>query len=103
MGDELVAGGRQQRRVSICDGWRRGYVGPAYSGTACSTDGATRKPDGDLGIVMKSGLNLQYTDLAPGGSVPMVRLYIKRECVASTDSRRLQHRTPSLDYNILSA
>ncbi|KAH9858132.1 hypothetical protein C2E23DRAFT_165760 [Lenzites betulinus] len=46
------------------------------------TDGATRKPDGDLGIVMKSGLNLQYTDLAPGGSVPM-------------------HRTPSLDYNIL--
>ncbi|KAI0825067.1 hypothetical protein BC628DRAFT_1320931 [Trametes gibbosa] len=46
------------------------------------TDGATRKPDGDLGLVMKSGVNLQYTDLAPGATAPM-------------------HRTPSLDHNIL--
>ncbi|KAI0375066.1 hypothetical protein BV20DRAFT_933593 [Pilatotrama ljubarskyi] len=45
-------------------------------------DGATRKPDGDLGLVMKSGTNVQYTDLAPGASAPA-------------------HRTSSLDHNIL--
>ncbi|TBU45093.1 hypothetical protein BD309DRAFT_956925 [Dichomitus squalens] len=46
------------------------------------TDGATRTPDGDFGMIMKSGTNLQYTDLAPGASAPM-------------------HRTSSLDHNIL--
>ncbi|TBU35322.1 hypothetical protein BD311DRAFT_745963 [Dichomitus squalens] len=46
------------------------------------TDGATRAPDGDFGMIMKSGTNLQYTDLAPGASAPM-------------------HRTSSLDHNIL--
>ncbi|KAI0361542.1 hypothetical protein OH77DRAFT_1516495 [Trametes cingulata] len=34
------------------------------------TDGATRKPDGDLGLVMRGGTNVQYTDLAPGASAP---------------------------------
>ncbi|KAI0669831.1 hypothetical protein C8Q78DRAFT_148326 [Trametes maxima] len=46
------------------------------------TDGAARKADGDLGIVKKSGTNLQYTDLAPGATAT-------------------SHRTSSLDYNIL--
>ncbi|KAI0936409.1 hypothetical protein AcW1_000661 [Taiwanofungus camphoratus] len=45
-------------------------------------DGATRIPQGDMGIVMHGGTNLRYTDLAPGVSAPM-------------------HRTSSLDYNIL--
>lgn len=38
------------------------------------TDGATRKLDGDLGLVIKSGVNLQYTELAPGATAPMVRV-----------------------------
>ncbi|CDO71621.1 hypothetical protein BN946_scf184911.g91 [Trametes cinnabarina] len=50
---------------------------------ATRTDGATRKPDGDFGIVKKSGTNLQYTDLAPGATVAA-------------------HRTSSLDHNVLS-
>lgn len=44
--------------------------------TTRRTDGATRKPDGDLGLVMKSGVNLQYTELAPGATAPMVRVVI---------------------------
>ncbi|KAI0655144.1 hypothetical protein C8Q70DRAFT_924316 [Cubamyces menziesii] len=47
-----------------------------------NTDGATRTADGDLGIVARSGVNFQYTDMAPGASVAA-------------------HRTSSLDHNIL--
>ncbi|KAI0335205.1 hypothetical protein GY45DRAFT_1366792 [Cubamyces sp. BRFM 1775] len=64
-------------------------VGPLWATTSLpvddnneNTDGATRKPDGDLGIVMRSGVNFQYTDMAPGAT-------------AAT------HRTSSLDHNIL--
>ncbi|KAI0778251.1 hypothetical protein BD413DRAFT_103363 [Trametes elegans] len=46
------------------------------------TDGATRRPDGDLGLVNKYGTNLQFTDLAPGATATA-------------------HRTSSLDHNIL--
>ncbi|KAI8982888.1 hypothetical protein BD414DRAFT_419244 [Trametes punicea] len=46
------------------------------------TDGTARRPDGDFGIVMKSGTNLQFTDLAPGATAAM-------------------HRTSSVDHNIL--
>lgn len=37
------------------------------------TDGATRAPDGDLGIIMKAGTNLQITELAPGATAASVR------------------------------
>ncbi|KAF9822139.1 hypothetical protein IEO21_00133 [Rhodonia placenta] len=43
-------------------------------------DGAARQPDSDLGIVMRNGTVLRYTDLAPGALAAM---------------------TSSLDYNIL--
>ncbi|KAI0639469.1 hypothetical protein C8Q77DRAFT_65981 [Trametes polyzona] len=46
------------------------------------TDGATRKPNGDLGLVNTGGVHFQYTDLAPGATATM-------------------HRTSSLDHNIL--
>ena len=36
------------------------------------TDGATRQAEGDLGMIMKSGTNLQFTDLAPGARAPLV-------------------------------
>ncbi|PIL31898.1 hypothetical protein GSI_06602 [Ganoderma sinense ZZ0214-1] len=64
------------------------HVGPIWKTGALpvpdnneETDGATRPLDGQIGV-MKSGTNLQYTDLAPGASAPM-------------------HRTSSLDHNIL--
>ncbi|EMD42068.1 hypothetical protein CERSUDRAFT_79675 [Gelatoporia subvermispora B] len=47
-----------------------------------STDGNSKTPNGDFGLVMKDGTSLRYTDLAPGASIAM-------------------HRTSSLDYNIL--
>lgn len=37
------------------------------------TDGATRQADGDLGIIVKAGTNLQFTDLGPGASAAAVR------------------------------
>ncbi|GBE77990.1 hypothetical protein SCP_0108720 [Sparassis crispa] len=45
-------------------------------------DGADKTPNGDLGIVMRSGTNFRYTDLAPGATAA-------------------PHRTASLDYNVL--
>ncbi|KAH9936990.1 uncharacterized protein B0H18DRAFT_183408 [Fomitopsis serialis] len=45
-------------------------------------DGITRTADGDLGLCVRNGIMLRYTDLAPGARAPM-------------------HRTSSLDYNIL--
>ncbi|OCH96140.1 hypothetical protein OBBRIDRAFT_822446 [Obba rivulosa] len=45
-------------------------------------DGSNRRPNGDLGIVMKNGTSMRYTDLAPGATASL-------------------HRTSSLDYNIL--
>jgi len=52
--------------------------------TNTSEDGGDRKIDDTLnfGLVHPNGINLQYTDLAPGTTAPM-------------------HRTTSVDYNIL--
>ncbi|KAI0735108.1 hypothetical protein C8Q76DRAFT_270891 [Earliella scabrosa] len=60
--------------------WKTGSV--PVNDNNDETDGATRKVDGDFGIVMKTGTNLQFTDLAPGA-------------IAKA------HRTSSLDHNIL--
>ena len=44
-------------------------------------DGATRVPTGDLGMIMKAGTNVQFTDIAPGVRAPMVshdKLFVKQ-------------------------
>ncbi|KAG1749953.1 uncharacterized protein EDB91DRAFT_1046906 [Suillus paluster] len=48
----------------------------------CSEDGGARQV-GDLGLIASNTTNFKYTDIGPGVSTPM-------------------HRTPSIDYNILS-
>ncbi|KAI0756927.1 hypothetical protein C8Q80DRAFT_1131159 [Daedaleopsis nitida] len=60
--------------------WKTGVL--PVSDNNDETDGATRVPDGDLGFIMKTGTNIQITELAPGSTVPA-------------------HRTSSLDHNIL--
>lgn len=67
-----------------------------------SEDGGARKIDEptNLGLVHPNGTNLRSTDLAPGAITPMVAgLSIEIELFA--DPQALQHRTSSLDYNIL--
>lgn len=40
----------------------------------CSEDGAERCIEND-GLVVKNGTNCQFSELAPGGYAPMVRVY----------------------------
>ena len=49
----------------------------------CSTDGALRQPDGEMGVMMKSGTNLQFTDLAPGAKAPLVSLMWWTICITN--------------------
>ncbi|OBZ78669.1 hypothetical protein A0H81_01063 [Grifola frondosa] len=69
--------------------WRGIKFGPLWTSQSVPTDdnnsdvdGATRALNGDMGIVMRDGVTLRYTDLAPGASAAL-------------------HRTSSLDHNIL--
>jgi len=66
-----------------------------------SVDGAERKIPG-LGLVPKNGTNLRWTDFAPGVKVAMVRAGVRPNRAKLTASRH-QHRTASVDYNIICA
>jgi len=61
--------------------WTTGETPSKDNNRPAQHDGALEKIPG-LGLVRDNGTNCRFTDLAPGGSVPM-------------------HRTTSVDYNVL--
>ncbi|KAI0724620.1 hypothetical protein C8T65DRAFT_7233 [Cerioporus squamosus] len=81
-GDKVMESHASEKFQGVRAGpiWRTGSL--PVNDTNDDTDGATREATGDLGIVVKEGTNLLFTDLAPGATAGM-------------------HRTSSLDYNIL--
>ncbi|RPD55801.1 hypothetical protein L227DRAFT_614936 [Lentinus tigrinus ALCF2SS1-6] len=80
--DKVMESSANQKFQGVSAGpiWRTGSL--PVNDNNDETDGATREATGDLGLVVKGGTNLLFTDLAPGATASM-------------------HRTSSLDHNIL--
>ena len=69
-----------------------------------SEDGAERKIDDltNFTLVHPTGTNFRSTELAPGAKIAMVGVILFFRAVSLSRLLR-QHRTSSLDYNILGA